>query len=95
LESAHESRWKEARVAEIREQPHGAQRAARLPEKESQELRQRFGREDEEPKIDWHQTQKNDLCFPLMTREQARRILAARAKAGALGPARNPARGGR
>lgn len=70
----------------------GAQRAARLPAKENAELRQRMGTADEEPKsVHWDPDKPNDLVFPAMRPEHARRILAARAKAGLDTPEFKPA----
>ena len=68
----------------------GAMRASRLPPEESADLRTRMGRPAESPGVRWHKDQKNALEFPSMAPDEARRILAARAKAGIDGPAKRP-----
>jgi hypothetical protein len=79
-----------AEQAAIRERPYGSARATRLPPKESEELRHAMGLEDEDPRPHWDPHHPNDLVFPQMTKEAARRILAERARAGLDGPERNP-----
>lgn len=70
---------------------YGATRAARLPPAQHQELRERMSGEPAVRAIGWDKDHPNDLVFPQIDKAEARRVLAARAKAGTDGPARNPA----
>lgn len=74
---------------------YGAQRAARLPPGEHADLRRRMSGEPAQRTIGWDPDHPHDLVFPQIDKEEARRILAARAAEGRDGPPRNPNRGQR
>jgi hypothetical protein len=70
---------------------YGSVRAARLPPEEHADLAQRMGRDPRPKGVHWDPQRPNDLVFPLMGRDEARTILATRARQGKDGPPRKPA----
>ena len=69
---------------------YGAQRAARLPPAEHQDLAKRMGRAEEPKGLHWDPEHPNDLVFPILSKQDAQRMLAARVGAGRDGPAKRP-----
>jgi phage I-like protein len=53
-------------------------RASRLPQAEHEELVARMGGTPKPASVHWDKDKSSDLVFPLMSKEQARRVLAAR-----------------
>lgn len=69
---------------------YGHVRAARLPQAEHEELVQKMGGSSGQSTIGWDKNNSFALCFPQISKDQAREILATRHRSGA-GQPRNPA----